>query len=286
MRVIVTGANGQLGMDVCAAFAKEYEVHALTHEQMNITDMARVEQVFGSIQPQCVVNTAAMHHVEKCEANPVQAYTVNAVGTRNLAQVCAAHGAHFVHIGTDYVFDGAKKASYLESDTPMPLNVYGNTKLSGDHYALTNWEKSSVMRVGGIYGFHPCRAKGGLNFVRLMLKLAKERPHIRVVDDEIVTPTPTAAIAMQLLRIVEAKAFGLFHSTCQGQCSWFDFAGRIFELAGVRTDLQKAEPGEFPAKVARPSYSVLENARLKDLGLDIMPHWEEGLANFLRELRQ
>lgn len=281
MRVIVTGANGQLGMDVCAAFAKNHDVQALSHEQLEITDTAQVERFFDSIRPQCVINTAAMHHVEKCEADPVQSYLVNAAGTKNLAEACARHDIQLIHISTDYVFDGAKKAPYLESDAPMPLNVYGNTKLSGEYYALTTWNKSSVVRVSGIYGTHPCRAKGGLNFVRLMLKLAQKRPQLRVVDDEILTPTPTAAIAEQLLRIAEAKAFGLFHATCHGQCSWYAFAERIFEIAGVKTDLQKSALGEFPAKVARPSYSVLENARLKLLGIDCMPHWEDGLKGYL-----
>jgi dTDP-4-dehydrorhamnose reductase len=286
MRVIVTGANGQLGMDVCAAFAKTHDVHALTHEQMDIADAAQTEQVLNSIQPQCVINTAAMHHVEKCEADPVQAYTVNAVGTGSLAKACAAHDAHLIHISTDYVFDGGKKAPYVESDAPMPLNVYGNTKLSGEYYALATWGKSSVVRVSAIYGANPCRAKGGLNFVRLMLRLAGERPQLRVVDDEIVTPTPTAAIAEQLLRIAEEKAFGLFHATCHGQCSWYAFAACIFELAGVKTDLQKANPGEFPAKVARPSYSVLENSRLKTMNLDCMPDWEDGLKLFLKSINE
>jgi len=282
MRIIVTGANGQLGMDVCAAFAKTHDVYTPTHEQMDIVDTAKIDQLFSSLRPQCVINTAAMHNVEKCEDNPVQAYMVNAAGTRNLAKACAAHDAHFIHTSTDYVFDGVKKAPYVESDAPLPLNAYGNTKLSGEHYALTAWNKSSVVRVSAIYGVHPCRAKGGLNFVQLMLKLAKERPQLRVVDDEIVTPTPTEAIAKQILRLADENAYGLFHVTCQGQCSWYDFAARIFELAAVKTDLQKANPGEFPAKVVRPTYSVLENARLKALNLDYMPSWEDGLANYIK----
>jgi len=284
MRIVVTGANGQLGMDVCAAFTETNDVYALTHEQMDITDAAQVEQVLGSIKPQCVINTAAMHHVEKCETDPVQAYTVNAMGTRNLAKACAMLDAHFIHLSTDYVFNGEKNTPYTERDAPMPLNVYGNTKLSGEHYALTTWNKSSVVRVSAIYGIHPCRAKGGLNFVMLMLKLAKERPQLRVVDDEIVTPTSTAAISKQLLRIAEEKVFGLFHATCHGQCSWYTFAARIFELAGIKTDLQKADPGEFPVKVARPAYSVLENDRLKALNMDCMPDWEESLRLFLKSI--
>ncbi|WP_291443661.1 dTDP-4-dehydrorhamnose reductase [Desulfovibrio sp.] len=281
MKFLVTGGNGQLGMDIDSVFCQSNTVFALTKEQFDITNSSQINDVMAQIKPDCVINTAAMHHVEKCEADPPLAHAVNGIGTRSLAQECARHNAHLIHISTDYVFNGEKKVPYVESDVPCPLNVYGNSKLSGEYYALSSWEKVSVVRVGGIYGVHPCRAKGGLNFVQLMLKLANERPYLRVVDDEIVTPTPTAAIAAQLQRIANEGVYGIFHATCQGQCSWYAFAERIFALRGITTDLQKAQPGEFPAKVARPSYSVLENSRLKQLGIDCMPNWEDGLKSYL-----
>lgn len=286
MYIAVFGGNGQLGADVCSVLEPEHQVSVLTHADVDIADTMQLHSVLDRLKPQCVVNTAAMHHVERCEADPATAYAVNGIGVRGLAQWCAGQGAHLVHISTDYVFDGKKHNPYVENDAPLPVNVYGNTKLAGEHYALSCCPTSSVVRVGGIYGVHPCRAKGGLNFVQLMLKLAKEKPELRVVDDEIVTPTPTAAIARQLRVLIEKKAYGLFHATCQGQCSWYAFAKRIFELSGVTANLLKARPGEFPAKVQRPAYSVLENAHLKSLNLDVMPSWEDGLATYLESLRE
>lgn len=284
MRILIIGGNGQLGRDVGEALVGTHEVISLTHDDLSIDQQSSVVKLIGEIKPDWVINTAAMHQVEDCEANPEQAYAVNALGPKYLAEACEDRKAGLIHVSTDYVFDGNTTIPYIETDAPRPLNVYGNTKLSGEHYVLSHCRKAAVARVGGIYGVHPCRAKGGLNFVRLMLKLAAERPFVRVVDDEIVTPTPTAAIAKQFLVMIEAEAVGLFHLTCQGQCSWYGFAQRIFELTGTKIDLQKANPGEFPAKIPRPAFSVLENAHLKKMKLDCMPSWEAGLEDFLKKL--
>lgn len=281
MKVLLIGANGQLGRDISAELACAHKVTEATHVDGDISDHGAMRVLFEKTSPDCVINTAAMHNVEQCEKEPQKSYLVNGLGVKNLTELCREGSIPFIHVSTDYVFDGKKGKPYQETDAPLPVNVYGNTKLAGEYYALSTWDKSVVVRVGGIYGKNPCRAKGGLNFVQLMLKLAKERPQIRVVDDEIVTPTPTAAIARQVRVIMENGVFGLFHATCQGQCSWHEFAKTIFELASIETDLQKARPGEFTAKVKRPSYSVLENANLNELGLDCMPDWREGLESYL-----
>lgn len=286
MKVAVIGASGQLGMDICAAFREAgHDVAELTHAEIEITDAETVKAVLAAIAPQAIINTAAMHHVEQCEADPARSYAVNGIGTRNLARAAAELDAYFLHVSTDYVFDGTKAAPYVETDAPRPLNVYGNTKLAGEHFALTACPKGAVLRVSGVYGTNPCRAKGGMNFVRLMLKLAAERPELRVVDDEILTPTYTVDIARQIVKLAEAGATGLFHGTAQGACSWHEFAMAIFEISGTTANLQKARPGEFPAKVPRPSYSVLENAALKARGLDVMPHWRDGLTRYLSNIR-
>ncbi len=281
MKVLVIGANGQLGSDICEVFAQKHEIAPATHEDGDITDKQAMERLFADATPGCVINTAAMHNVEACEKDPGAAYRVNALGAKNLAELCAEQDIPFIHISTDYVFDGKKGAPYSEDDVPHPLNVYGNTKLSGENYALAACDKAAIVRVSGIYGKNPCRAKGGLNFVQLMLKLAKERPQIRVVDDETVTPTPTLEIAKQLQIIVENGLTGIIHTACQGQCSWYEFARAIFAISGVKTDLQKARPGEFPAKVKRPMYSVLQNSRLKSLNMDKLPNWKEALQSYV-----
>lgn len=284
MKVLVLGANGQLGCDICATFAKAHTVVPATHGDGDVADGEAMRRLLENAAPSCVINTAAMHNVDLCEKDPEQAYRVNALGVRNLAELCAKRESRFIHISTDYVFDGKKNSPYVETDAPCPLNVYGNTKLAGENYALAANARAAIVRIGGIYGKNPCRAKGGLNFVQLMLKLAGERSDIRVVDDEIVTPTPTAAIARQLLAVVESDLNGIIHATCQGQCSWYEFARAIFAETGLSPNLQRARPGEFPAKTRRPAYSVLENARLKAAGQDLMPDWLSGLKSYLVSL--
>ena len=284
MKIAVLGANGQLGRDVAAAFAAEgHAVAGLTHEQVEIESLEAVKSALEGIRPELVVNTAAFHHVEKCEADPARAFAVNGIGARNVAQVTDALGAPLIHIGTDYVFDGMKQEPYAEEDQPRPLNVYGNTKLSGEHFVRSINPRHFVVRVSAIYGENPCRAKGGLNFVELMLKLSREREELRVVDDEFVTPTPTAQIARQLVELSRSRHYGLYHATAEGGCSWFEFAAAIFEMTGTRVRLERARPGEFPAKVPRPKYSVLENKALKSRSLNVFTPWQEGLAQYLEK---
>jgi dTDP-4-dehydrorhamnose reductase len=282
MKVAVIGASGQLGRDAAAAFGGNGDaVTSLTHEQMEVASPESVRSTLESIRPDVVVNTAAFHHVEKCEADPGLAFAVNGIGARNVAQATNALEATLIHISTDYVFDGLKRTPYTEEDQAKPLNVYGNTKLSGEHFVCSINPRHFVVRVSAIYGGNPCRAKGGLNFVELMLKLAREREELRVVDEEYVSPTPTAEIARQLVALSTSSDYGLYHATAEGSCSWFEFAATIFELTDTKVRLEKARPGEFPAKVPRPKYSVLENAALKSKSMNLFRHWKEGLRDYL-----
>jgi dTDP-4-dehydrorhamnose reductase len=282
MRVAVIGGNGQLGRDVATAFTAEgHAVTNLTHENVEVSSLESVRVALGAMRPEFVVNTAAFHHVEKCEAEPTLAFAINGIGARNIAQVTEESGSTLLHISTDYVFDGGKNAPYTEEDAPAPLNVYGNTKLSGELFVRATNPRHFVVRCSAIYGENPCRAKGGLNFVELMLKLAKERKELRVVDDEFVSPTPTAQIARQLVALSRSSNYGLYHATAEGSCSWFEFAAAILELTKTNVRLEPARPGEFPAKVPRPKYSVLENQALKSKSLNVFTHWKEGLENYL-----
>jgi dTDP-4-dehydrorhamnose reductase len=285
MRVAVVGANGQLGSDVCKAFSLSgHEVIELNHSDIEITDFNSTKVKLGQARAQVVVNTAAMHNVEACEANPLKAFEVNALGARNLAILANELDFTLFHISTDYVFDGTKKAPYVETDCPLPLNVYGNSKLSGENFVRAIARKHFVVRVSGLYGTSPCRAKSGDNFVRLMLRLSRERDEVRVVDDEVLTPTFTEDIARQLVEMSKLDQYGLYHVTAQGECSWYRFAAKIFDLTGANVKLSIADPREFVAKVSRPKYSVLENSKLQKLGIDLMPHWEEGLHKYLKEI--
>lgn len=287
MRVAVIGGNGQLGRDVASAFAAEGDaVTNFTHQDIEVSALESVRTSLAAVQPDVVVNTAAFHHVEKCEAEPGLAFAINGMGARNLALVTAETGATLLHISTDYVFDGKKGTPYVEEDLPAPLNVYGNTKLAGEFFVRSTNPRHFVVRTSAIYGENPCRAKGGLNFVELMLKLSKEKPELRVVDDEFVSPTPTAQIARQLVALSRSTDYGLYHATTEGSCSWFEFATAIFELTNTKIRLEPARPGEFPAKVPRPKYSVLENKVLKSKSLNVFTHWKAGLENYLARKAQ
>jgi dTDP-4-dehydrorhamnose reductase len=282
MKIVVIGANGQLGCDVCAAFsAAGHEVIPLNHNTADIAVYESIKAPLAQARPDVIVNTAAMHNVDACEADPVRSFEVNGIGARNLALIANELDATLFYLSTDYVFDGLKKAPYVETDYPIPLNAYGNSKLAGESFIRSISKKHFVLRVSGLYGNNPCRAKGGNNFVKLMLKLSKERDEIRVVDDEALTPTFTEDVARQIVAMTGMDAYGLYHATAQGGCSWYRFASKIFELSSTQIKLSIAGSNEFPMKVPRPKYSVLENAGLKALGMDLMPDWQDGLRRYL-----
>lgn len=284
MKVAVIGANGQLGHDVARSFhAVGHEVSALTHGDIELSDQRNVEDALKQADANLVVNTAAMHHVEKCEQDAPRAFLVNAVGVRTLATVTRDLGMALVHVSTDYVFDGKKASPYVESDEALPLNVYGNSKLAGEHFVRSVNPKHFVLRTSALYGTSPCRAKGGLNFVELMLKLAREKGQMRVVDSEKVSPTSTEELASQIVALSQSDRYGLYHATAEGNCSWYEFAREILAMAGIQAKLSIASPDEFPAKVPRPAYSVLENAGLKRIGLNKFQPWQYGLQRYLKQ---
>jgi dTDP-4-dehydrorhamnose reductase len=282
MKITVIGSNGQLGSDVVKAFALAGdEVCSLTHADIDLASMDSVAARMQETRPEVVVNTAAMHHVENCEKDPALAFAINGIGARNLAIAAQQSKATVIHVSTDYVFDGVKGNPYEEGDLPNPLNVYGNTKLAGEHFVRSTADKYFVVRTSAIYGKSPCRAKGGLNFIELMLKLARERGQVKVVDSEFVTPTSTVEIAKQIVALSRSDAYGLYHATAEGSCSWHEFAKEIFALTNTPVKLHVAGPNEFPAKVPRPKYSVLENNELKRRGLNVFRPWREGLREYL-----
>lgn len=282
MKVAVIGANGQLGTDVLAEYRNAGdETAGLTHADIDISSLESTRSALSTIWPAIIVNTAAMHHVEKCENDPLRAYEVNALGALNLSLVAREVDAKLVHVSTDYVFDGSKKRPYTESDPAAPLNVYGKTKLAGEAFVRETAEKYHIVRTSALYGKTPCRAKGGKNFVDLMLTLAGERDELRVVDDEVVSPTSTTELAKQIVELSRTDRYGLYHATAEGCCSWYEFARAIFQITNTKVNLKVARPNEFPAKVPRPKYSVLENEELKKLGLNAFGSWQDGLAKYL-----
>jgi len=281
MRVAIIGANGQLGTDLSEVLSEKHHVTRLNHADIEITNIDSIKNSLSSIRPEIVLNTAAYHIVPEAEKFPDKAFNINGTAVLNLAKVCQDLDVRLVHYSTDYVFDGKKQQPYTEDDRPNPLNVYANSKLSGEYFALNYCEHSYVVRVSGIYGKVPSRAKGG-NFVTTMIKLAKEKPEVRVVNDEILTPTPTYWIAKNTAELIETDAFGLYHMSCQGEVSWYEFAKVIWDTLQLKTPLYAASVKDFPLVVKRPFYSVLENKNLNRLGINQMPEWKDALIQFLK----
>ncbi len=284
MRIVVLGGNGQLGSDLVKVL-KGGEIISLTHADIEISDFNSVSEMFKKHRPQIVINTAAFHNVPACESDDLKAFMVNGLGPKFLSQNCVTHNCALVHISTDYVFDGKKNSPYIEEDLPNPLNVYGISKLIGEYYIKSIMERYFIIRTSGLYGIHKCRAKDG-NFVDAMLKLSKEQKEIKVVGDEILTPTYSLDLASQINELIKTDFYGLFHITNEGFCSWYEFAQAVFEYLNIKVNLKEIKQSEYPSTVKRPRYSVLENRRLKSLGINRMRHWKEALLGYLNERKR
>jgi len=279
MRISILGANGQLGRDLTRAL-NEHEVHALTRKDFDVTDHAKAREVLSARRPELIVNLTAYHRVDDCESVPELAYGTNTLAVLNLVRIANDLDATLAHVSTDYVFDGSSSTPYSEASEPRPLSVYANSKLAGEYLVRSTARKHFVIRTCGLYGKAGSQGKGG-NFVETMLKKGRSGDPIRVVNDQTVTPTATADLARQMAVLLPTSHYGLFHMTNEGACSWYEFAGAIFEIAGISADLKPTSSDAYKAPAVRPRYSVLENKRLKDLGLNQMLHWREALAEYL-----
>jgi dTDP-4-dehydrorhamnose reductase len=277
--IAIIGADGQLGMDLQRSLSA-HRVAALTYRDLDILDPAQTAEKIASAKPDWVINAAALTNVDWCEANDVKAFQVNALGARHVARATPA-AARILQVSTDYVFDGRKKAPYEEEDTPGPLNVYGITKLAGEHYVRSAHEGHYIIRTSGLYGTHPSWGKKR-NFADAILALADGKDEIRVVGDEILTPTFTEDLAEQIRVLVASGAPpGIYHATNGGECSWHEFASAVLEISGKRREIEKTTAAEWNAPARRPAYSVLRNAALERLGLDVMPFWKDALGRYL-----
>jgi dTDP-4-dehydrorhamnose reductase len=286
-KTVLVGANGQLASDIILVWPESAlatageELVPLRHADMDVTDAAQVRAVLDEIRPDLAINTAAFVRVDDCESDAAPAFSVNALGVKNLAEACRDLGARLLHLSTDYVFDGRKQAPYLESDPMSPISAYGVSKAAGEHilrYVLP--DDHIIVRSSGLYGVAGASGKGG-NFVETMLRLAGEGRQIRVVDDQISAPTFTLDLARTLLDVAARGGSGIFHVTNAGQCSWYEFASEAFRLTGLKPDLEAITSVEYGAPARRPAYSVLENACLRPLGLEQPRPWREALRHYL-----
>ena len=281
MKIALLGANGQLGHDLQRAL-QAHEIIALTRNDADVTDFDRMRTLLMELSPNLILNTTAYHRVDDCETQPTAAFQVNALAVLNLVRIANDLDAVLLHISTDYVFNGKSREPYTESSEPFPLSVYATSKLAGEFLVRSIAEKYLLIRTCGLYGVAGSHGKGG-NFVETMIAKAKRRESIRVVDDQVVTPTYTVDVAHQITRILSTTQYGLYHMTNEGSCTWYEFAKAIFEMSGIEADLSPTTSDVYKTPAIRPQYSVLENARLKQLGLNEMRHWREALAAYLKE---
>lgn len=284
MKVLVTGSGGQLGTDLCQAL-RRFEVVALTHQGLDITNMSLVREVLGRHRAEVVINTAAYVRVDDCETETDKAFRVNALGAGNVAVVAQELGAKLVHISTDYVFGGEpepRTVPYTEFDTPAPLSIYGKSKLAGEDFVRHLCAKHFIVRSSALFGVAGSSGKGG-NFIETILRLAGERDEIRVVNDQVFSPTYTRDLAGKIAQLITTEYYGVFHVTNQGACSWHEFATEIVKLAGLRTAVIPITSDQYPQKARRPHYSVLDNYHLRLLGMDDIRSWREALQDYMKE---
>jgi dTDP-4-dehydrorhamnose reductase len=282
--ILLIGAGGQLGSDLQKALPAASLI-PLKRADLDVTDSAAVDRALAAHVPAWVINTAAFHRVddiEKDEQGEAQrAFAVNAVATWRLATACARRGARLLHLSTDYVFGGGPPGPYGEDAPPAPLSVYGASKLAGEHLIRQAGPRHVVVRSSGLYGVAGSAGKGG-NFVETMLRVAGEGKPLRVVEDQVSTPTYTLDLAEAIARLVAADPpGGVYHLTNAGECSWFEFARRIFALCGRTAQLTPTTSAEYKAPAARPPHSVLRNARAAALGLPPLRPWPEALQAYL-----
>ena len=286
MKVGIIGANGQLGSSLARVLGGcGIDYVAFTRPEVDVTDLTTVTTALGKHRPDIVVNTAAYHKVDLCEDTPEETFVVNAVGARNVVTACREISAVPVYISSDYVFDGAKGSPYVETDNPNPLSVYGAGKLAAEFMTRIGNKKFFIVRTTGLYAVGGSSGKGG-NFIETMLKLAGDGKTIRVVHDQVLTPTSAVDLAERICDLIQTKEYGLYHITNTGEVSWHDFAAKIFELSKVKADLHPTTTEEFGAKAARPLYSVLDNLHMREIGLEERPPWDKGLADYLEQRNQ
>ena len=252
-RIIVTGCNGQLGKAINQELAGNTEVSIVNTDvtELDITSVDKVLALVREVKPYAIINCAAHTAVDACETDLDNAYRINAIGPRNLGIAATETGAKLIHVSTDYVFDGRATRPYVEFDAPNPQGAYGKTKLAGESMVKDFADRYMIFRTAWLYG-------DGRNFVKTMLRLAENGDKVRVVEDQIGSPTSARELARAITSQLFTDNYGLFHATCEGNCSWADFAREIFRLAGRDTYVEGITSAEFAAKAPRPAYSILE----------------------------
>ncbi len=280
-KVIIFGGGGQLGVELCREYERRsWSVTKFERHTLDITDSAKVEDEVARAEADVVINAAAYNQVDIAEQEPATAYQANALAVRNIAMACRQSGATLVHYSTDYVFDGTKGSSYVETDATHPLGAYAVSKLAGELYAQAYLDNALIIRTSGVFG------PGGMftprgNFVEVMLRMAKNNQPIKVVMDHVASPTYAPAMAKRTADMVEKKFSGIYHLGGGEPVSWYDYARTIFDLAKLSPSLQPTDEREYRTPARRPKYSALSNKKLNDAGIEPMPPFREAVRLYL-----
>ncbi len=286
MKILLLGANGQLGSDIVRAnlaAPQTFEITAWRRPDLDVTDKEALRTKLLQQSFDVLINCTSYHNTEQAESNAALAFTVNTQAVKEMALVCKEKGARFVHISTDYVFSHSPEQRPLkETDCPAPLNVYGASKLMGEALAQAVYDDVIIFRVASLFGIAGASGKGG-NFVETMIRLGREKGELRVIADQIMSPTATADIAKMLLKALNEKVpSGTYHAVNTGYTSWYEFAKRIIAEAKVNATVKPISASEYPSAAMRPSYSALDNSKLSQV-IGRIPSWEEALQIYLQE---
>ena len=278
MKILICGANGQLGRDSAEVLAPNHQVVITDVEELDITDREKVNTYLRRLCPEIIVNCAAYTRVDACEAQEALAARINRDGPDNLAQSAQKCGARLIHISTDYVFDGTKPLPgvYTENDPPHPISAYGRTKLAGEEAVRRATDRFVILRTAWLYGI------GGPNFLKTILKRAVGDPRrqIRVVNDQFGSPTWSYRLALQIGMLIESGGTGLYHATAEGSCSWYELADRFLREMNVPHRVVPCPTEAYQTAARRPKNSILENSRLKAAGIHCMADWQEDVARY------
>jgi dTDP-4-dehydrorhamnose reductase len=284
MLVLVTGSNGQLGQSLQFIAPNYPNINFVfcSSSELDITNLGNCDSVFSKNKPNYCINTAAYTAVDKAESEPEKAHLINVVGVKNLAEVCKKHNTTLLHVSTDFVFDGNASKPYTENDFPNPTGVYGQTKLDGEKAIQEIWSKHFIIRTSWVY------SQFGNNFMKTMLRLSSERDSVSVVNDQIGTPTNAVDLAEVLVHIIltenrelRTDNFGIFNFSNDGQCSWYDFAEKIFKVNNINIDLKPIPTTSFPTPAKRPSFSVIDKTKIKDIFGITIKKWEKALTRLV-----
>jgi len=277
MKVLITGSKGQLGLELKKQFDFHLENCNIIETDIHNLDISNPKEVFSMLKkekPDFVVNCAAYTNVDACENNETSAFRVNAIGPQNLSVGSFEIGTKIIQISTDYVFDGKGNLPKREYDSINPKSVYGKSKALGEKLVRETNPRHFIIRTAWLYG-------EGNNFVRTMLKLSAEKDEISIVDDQFGSPTSTKELAASIIKLMQTENYGTYHGTCEGNCSWYDFAEKIFELKGIKVKLKRITTEQLNRPAERPKNSVLDNYMLKLLGINTFKNWEDALINYL-----